>query len=105
MKNHFATLGVHRQSTVEQITVARRALALKQHPDHGGTQEGMAALNEAHHVLTNREERARYLALIDAAHFQCADCNGQGATRKQRGFTGVEVHACKRCSGAGVVLP
>lgn len=40
-------LGVARGATIDQIQKAYRELAMKRHPDRGGSQEQMAELNRA----------------------------------------------------------
>ncbi|KAK1926612.1 putative Co-chaperone [Papiliotrema laurentii] len=59
-KDYYKVLGVPRDADERQIKKAFRTKAKKAHPDVGGTEEQMAALNEAYEVLSNQELRQRY---------------------------------------------
>lgn len=104
MVNWFSVLGVNRASTRAEIDVARRALALEAHPDHGGTQEAMARLNEAHRTLTDPQARTAYLLVLDSTGPWCGTCGGAGVLRRQRGFTAATITTCPTCRGSGVLL-
>lgn len=103
--NHFATLQVHRSSTTEEITIARRQLARLYHPDVNDHPTRMMEINEAHHVLTDPGERARYLAIIEPEPV-CAFCDGHGMTRKFRGFSMTQaiITICPSCGGCGRII-
>lgn len=58
--NHYETLGVARDATPEQIKAAYRKASKKAHPDKGGSDEAMAAVNQAHDVLSDPERRKHY---------------------------------------------
>jgi hypothetical protein len=62
--DHYAVLGVPRDATSEAIRAAYRDRMRTAHPDAGGSLELAQALNEAHRVLTDRVERARYDAVL-----------------------------------------
>ena len=47
MPDPFATLGLGRDATIDDIRAARRRLAKAHHPDHGGDPISMQAINEA----------------------------------------------------------
>jgi DnaJ-class molecular chaperone len=72
--NHYATLGLDRDCSFEQIRAAYRALAKQVHPDvnHGqaGALSRTQALNAAYEVLSDAEHRRRYDAsrLIASSH-------------------------------------
>ncbi|ORY23810.1 hypothetical protein BCR39DRAFT_548578 [Naematelia encephala] len=59
-KDYYKVLGVPRDADERQIKKAFRTAAKNAHPDVGGSEEKMAALNEAYEVLSNPELRARY---------------------------------------------
>jgi curved DNA-binding protein len=65
-QDYYATLGVDRSATREQIQSAYRKLARKHHPDvdktPGATQR-FAQIGEAYEVLKNEKTRKRYDAL------------------------------------------
>jgi curved DNA-binding protein CbpA len=58
--DYYQLLGVSPESTLKQIKSAYHQLALKLHPDHGGTAAGLAAVNEAADVLTDPKRREAY---------------------------------------------
>lgn len=100
--HYFAMLGVHRQSTNEEVGTARRALAKYVHPDINGAPNAgdmMAHVNAAHDMLTTARE-----AYVRSLHRKaCAQCAGSGVRKRQLGFTRTVVTACRACDGAGVL--
>ena len=52
----YAILGVHPFATVEEVRVRYREEAFKHHPDRGGCEEKMAALNRAFERITQHQE-------------------------------------------------
>ncbi|KAF8520012.1 hypothetical protein BU17DRAFT_75824 [Hysterangium stoloniferum] len=59
-KDYYKVLGVSRDADARTIKKAYRKAAKSSHPDKGGTQAQMAAVNEAYEVLSNEELRTRY---------------------------------------------
>lgn len=59
-KDYYKVLGVPRTADQKTLKKAYRKATLKAHPDKGGSQAKMTALNEAYEVLSNPELRARY---------------------------------------------
>src|SRR3954452_19751647 len=63
-KDYYATLGVPRTATPEEIKKAHRKLARKHHPDlNSGDKEAEAKfkeIQEAYEVLSDLEKRKRY---------------------------------------------
>jgi curved DNA-binding protein len=62
-KDYYATLGVSKQATPEDIQKAYRKLARKYHPDVNRDADAEAKfkeINEAHEVLKDAEKRAKY---------------------------------------------
>jgi hypothetical protein len=51
VNGHYVTLGVTPDATREEIRSAYRALALKHHPDHGGSGERMREINLAYAAI------------------------------------------------------
>jgi DnaJ-domain-containing protein 1 len=49
-----AALGLYRDASVEEIKSAYRALAMRHHPDHGGSADRMREINEAYRVVVGR---------------------------------------------------
>lgn len=63
-KDYFSILGIEMTATEEEIKTAYRELAFKFHPDRNHSPEAheqFLLLGEAYHVLTNPDQRRRYL--------------------------------------------
>jgi curved DNA-binding protein len=61
MTDHYATLGVDKSATQDQIKQAYRKLAMKHHPDrNGGDDVEFKKIQEAYDVLRNTESRSAY---------------------------------------------
>lgn len=76
MSTHYATLGVSRDATPDDVKKAFRAIALKCHPDKNpGDAEAEANFkraSEAYNVLSNPDARAAYDAELQLARLQAA---------------------------------
>ena len=59
-RSHYETLGVVPTASAADIHAAYKRLARRVHPDAGGDAAQMAALNEAHRVLSDPGRRANY---------------------------------------------
>jgi hypothetical protein len=59
-KDYYDVLGVNSDATKEEIEKAYRNEARSKHPDSGGNEEDMKALNEARDLLSNSETRKAY---------------------------------------------
>ncbi len=59
-KDYYTTLGAGREATRAEIERLYKRLAQKFHPDRGGDEERMKALNEAWRVLGDAEARRAY---------------------------------------------
>lgn len=59
-KDYYKVLGVSRDADTRTIRKAFRMAAKTAHPDKGGSEAKMAAVNEAYEVLTNPELRQRF---------------------------------------------
>lgn len=59
-KDYYDVLGVTSRATAEEIDKAYRQQARRLHPDSGGSEEAMKALNEARDLLSDDETRAAY---------------------------------------------
>lgn len=109
-RDFFELLGVHKGSTIEEIGARRSELARLLHPDRwevdlrrkGQAADAMATVNMAHTMLTVKDKRLRYLAELATGRNRCPTCQGEGYTRKQRGFKNVERISCNNCGGSGL---
>lgn len=81
MADYYATLGVNRDASQEEIKKAYRKLARKLHPDVAGPDgaEEFKSVNEAYDVLSNPEQRQLYdMGGEDALHGGGAGAGGFG---------------------------
>ena len=60
MTDHYATLGVAKTATPDEIKQAFRRLASKNHPDKGGSTEKFQAIQAAYDTLGDTAKRAAY---------------------------------------------
>jgi DnaJ-class molecular chaperone len=99
-RHSFELLGVHAQSNVEELHLARRRLARQLHPDFCCSPDAtdlMARVNVALRNLT--VDRARYMATLGGR--QCPACEGRGVSVKQVTFTKTREATCVTCAGSG----
>jgi DnaJ domain len=59
-RDYYAILGASEDTSPRDIEVLYKRLAHQRHPDCGGSEEEMKALNEAYQVLGDRTKRAEY---------------------------------------------
>src|SRR5262249_34421175 len=59
-RDYYRVLGVKEDATKDDLDRAYRIEARKRHPDGGGNEEEMKALNEAHDILSDPETRRAY---------------------------------------------
>ncbi len=62
---HYDTLNIAPDATPDEVRQAYRKQSMAAHPDKGGSDEAMAAINYAYAVLSDAERRARYDATGD----------------------------------------
>jgi len=60
MKDYFKTLGVSENATEEDIKKAYKKLAMKHHPDRGGTQAEFQEIQEAYDTLSDPQKRNQW---------------------------------------------
>ncbi|KAF9530873.1 hypothetical protein CPB83DRAFT_868305 [Crepidotus variabilis] len=86
-KDYYKVLGVARDADAKTIKKAFRRAAKIAHPDKGGSEAKMAALNQAYEVLYSPELRARYDA-GDDPNDPMAGAYGGGGNPFAGGFQG-----------------
>ena len=59
-KDYYNILGVDKKATKDDIKKAFRKLALKHHPDKGGTDEKFKEITEAYAILSDDKKRREY---------------------------------------------
>jgi len=59
-RDYYRVLGVKEDASKDDLDRAYRVEARKRHPDGGGSEEEMKALNEAHDILSDPETRRAY---------------------------------------------
>ncbi|GAA6014712.1 hypothetical protein JCM10207_006913 [Rhodosporidiobolus poonsookiae] len=97
-KDYYKVLGVSRDADAKTIKRAYRKGTLKAHPDkEGGSEEKMAALNEAYEVLSNPELRARF----DAGDDPNDPTSGQGHPGGGHPFGGGQPFFFQQSGGGG----
>jgi len=60
MKDYYKILGVEKNATDKEIKNAFYKLAHKHHPDKGGDEKKFKEINEAYHILSDKQKRAQY---------------------------------------------
>jgi hypothetical protein len=81
LSDPFAVLGLTRTATIDEIRAARRRLAFEHHPDRGGDDTTMQAINAAFEVAVAHATGRRPLPDTAPAH---APATGSATTRAPR---------------------
>jgi curved DNA-binding protein len=70
MSDHYATLGVQKNSTPDEIKKAYRKKAAQHHPDRGGNTAEFQKIEEAYRILSDPQQRQQYDNPHQGHHFQ-----------------------------------
>ena len=103
-QNAYEILGVHHQSTTEQVRAARMQLAAKFHTDRWNdprAHDCMARINMAGDTLLDDKVHAKYRALKFGGMTICLACKGNGYTWRQVKVNTREETVCGKCNGSG----
>ncbi|MFH1631480.1 MAG: molecular chaperone DnaJ [bacterium] len=88
-KDYYATLGVDKTASKDEVKRAFRRLAHEHHPDKGGDEAKFKEINEAYHILHDDEKRAQYdqfgTTFDGAGGFPGGGFSGQGVNFEDLG--------------------
>jgi len=73
----YDTLNISKDSNQNEIKKAYRKLAMKEHPDKGGSQDKFKEINEAYSILSDPQKRKAY---------DCGQLDNNGNENMQHGF-------------------
>jgi len=63
-KDYYQILGIAKDAGAEEIKKAYHQLAHKFHPDKGGDEQKFKEINEAYHILSDKNKRKKLFCLI-----------------------------------------
>ena len=108
MINPWRVLGVHRQSTEDDVRTAYIELAKRLHPDVKGPAYRdtnlFPTVNEAYQILKDNKRQSIFIKDMIIRNRECTTCKGVGATYKSTSITSRTFKACSTCGGAGVII-
>jgi DnaJ-class molecular chaperone len=102
MSTHYHVLAVGRDASPEEIRGAYINAAKQAHPDHGGSPDSMALVNEAYRTLKDPKLRRLHDDYIKTQFPRCPACDGTGERWKMRRFKPYRDGHCSACKGTGV---
>lgn len=109
MINFYKVLGLHRQSSHDEIKQAWRVHARATHPDRpegdGGNHESFIQGSRAYNTLVNSTTKYTYDRSLELTGARCSTCAGSGfRARSKGGFSGTHTMTpCVTCEGCGFV--
>jgi DnaJ-class molecular chaperone len=101
MTSYYETLGVTRAFTANELKARWQELSRLHHPDRGGNAAVFAEVSRAYAILRDQKAKTAYDAAQELFTDPCHQCNGEGQTYKQKGFTARTAIKCQRCNGVG----
>jgi len=102
-KDYYATLGVEKRASTDDIKKAFRKLAQKHHPDKGGDEAHFKEITEAYAVLTDEKKRREYDAYGQAFAGSTRSTNSGQAGSGQGPFGGFDFSQFQQGFGNGGV--
>lgn len=87
-KTLYEILGVGQDATDDQIKKAFRSLAVKHHPDAGGSEEEFKQISQAYEVLSDPKKRAEYDRALKYGAYMGNHGGSGGAAYGGQGFAG-----------------
>lgn len=110
----YARLGLHLNSSPEEVKDAWKRLSRLMHPDActigkpETVQQAQSALfaelSEAYTALKDKKLRSIYDKTLEATGDVCGKCGGHGFTAKMKGFAAKSIVPCAECQGTGRIL-
>lgn len=109
MINPWYALGVHRQSSDEDIRLAFINIAKLHHPDASQwskrySMDVWQAANTAYAILKDGKKRSAFIKEMMIVCAPCAPCKAAGVLRKGSGLVRVTLTPCANCQGAGAII-
>lgn len=101
-KDYYSTLGADENSSAAEIERLYKRLAVQHHPDRGGDEEDMKALNEAYGVLRDAETRRAYDAERQSASYDEEDFDEDYMPATSPSATADAVSG--QCAGAALMI-
>lgn len=113
MTNPYKVLGVHRDSTDEEIKVAYYRIAKETHPDKGVSPkkrdtatirrltDRFVEASQAYAAIKTAKERHALSQTYSLTSAVCSTCSGTGTKRTQKGLFHAVITPCAACGGAG----
>ncbi len=105
-RDHYSTLGADASASREEIERLYKRLAQKHHPDKGGDEELMKAVNEAYRVLRDDEQRRVYdeMRTSSADEISAANLTPQTSPSASADLIGGRLLGAWLCTLCGLVL-
>jgi len=98
-KDYYNILGVDKKATKDDIKKAFRKLALKHHPDKGGTDEKFKEITEAYAILSDDKKRREY----DTYGQSFGGASGPAGGPSGQGFDGFDFSQFQQGFGQGII--
>lgn len=103
MINPYKILGVHRESSQEEIKANYYILMKQAHPDvvTGTAPNPPEDIIAAYQIIKDKNFLRQHMQELQVLGIRCGVCSGKGYKAKQRGITERTLTACGECGGQG----